>query len=184
MKKVVPGSGVHVWLKHMFINITGFQDTSKTPNKDVISTTMEEVDRRTLYWIFARSHIVLDAEARQLNWALSGGTSGKSSGPQLMQKLCPKQDGKFFMITRKGSRAEVTQIRKFPLKELLMSLVTSRVCQNNNSSCTSTGPNSQGICHCPKRHPLRIYNWSSIRKQNKTKQNQLAKLVPVTNPST
>lgn len=76
MKKALPGSGVHVWLKHMSINSTGFQDTAKTPNKEVISTSvplLEEVEGRTLYWVFARRQIVLDAEARQLNWALSVG---------------------------------------------------------------------------------------------------------------
>ena len=64
-----PCSDVH-GLKHMSVNIMGFQDMSQTCNKDVISTGihfMGEAEGRTLYLIFARYQIVLEAASRQLN---------------------------------------------------------------------------------------------------------------------
>lgn len=166
MKNALPGSGVHVWLQHMSINTTGFQDTSKTSNKDVISTSiplMEEVEGRTLYWIFARRQIVLDAEARQLNGALGGGASGKRSQPQLMQKLCPRQDEKYFMIIQQRSRKSENPL----WRSCWWALWPAESVKITNLRALSTGPSSQSICHCPTRHPLLIYNRSSIRKRNR-----------------
>lgn len=170
MKKALPGSGVHIWLKHMSINSTHFQDTSKTSNKDAISTSiplMEEVEGRILYLIFARHQIVLDAEARQLNRAVGGGTSGKSSYHSLCKNYAQGRMGNSLWSPEKALKQRSCKSENSLWRSCWWALWPAESVKIINLHALSKSPNSQGICHCPKRHPLLIYNQSSIRGKTK-----------------